>query len=471
MKKAADVLKLAKDHDIKIVDLRFMDLPGLWQHFSVPARELKETSFEEGFGFDGSSIRGFQAIHESDMLVVPDADTAFVDPFAEIPTLALICNVVDPVTKERYGRDPRGIAQRAESYLQYTKIAETANFGPEAEFFIFDDVRFDQNAHSGYYYLESVEGQWNSGRAEGPNQGYKLRHKEGYFPVPPHDHFQDLRSEMVLNLERCGITVEAHHHEVASGGQQEIDIRYSTLTRSADNVVVYKYIVKNTAYRKGRTVTFMPKPLFGDNGTGMHCHQSLWKGGRNLFAGDGYGGLSELALHYVGGLLKHSKALAAIIAPTTNSYKRLTPGFEAPVNLAYSRRNRSAAIRIPMISNSPGAIRIEYRPPDPSCNPYVAFAAMLMAGLDGVENKIDPGKPLDKDIYGLGPQELKNIPSLPGSLEDALRHLEEDHEFLLKGDVFTEDNLRLWIDYKREREVNAMRLRPHPYEFALYFDI
>jgi glutamine synthetase len=471
MKKPADVLKLVKDQDVKIVDLRFMDLPGLWQHFSVPARELKESSFEEGFGFDGSSIRGFQAIHESDMLVVPDAETAFVDPFSEVPTLVLIGNIVDPVTKERYGRDPRGIAQRAESYLQYTKIAEVAYFGPEAEFFIFDDVRFDQNAHSGYYYIESVEGQWNSGRAEAPNLGYKLRHKEGYFPVPPHDHFQDLRSEMVLNLERCGIPVEAHHHEVASGGQQEIDIRYSTLTRSADNVVVYKYIVKNTAHRRGRTVTFMPKPLFGDNGTGMHCHQSLWKGGRNLFAGDGYGGLSELALHYVGGLLRHSKALAALIAPTTNSYKRLTPGFEAPVNLAYSRRNRSAAIRIPMVSSSPAAIRIEYRPPDPSCNPYVAFAAMLMAGLDGIENKIDPGKPLDKDIYGLGPQELKNIPSLPGSLEEALRHLEEDREFLLKGDVFSEDNLRLWLDYKREREVNAMRLRPHPYEFALYFDI
>jgi glutamine synthetase len=471
MKKPADVLKLVKDQDIKIVDLRFMDLPGLWQHFSVPARELKETSFEEGFGFDGSSIRGFQAIHESDMLVVPDAATAFVDPFAEAATLVLIGNIVDPVTKERYGRDPRGIAQRAENYLQYTKIAEVAYFGPEAEFFIFDEVRYDQNAHSGYYYVESVEGQWNSGRTESPNLGYKLRHKEGYFPVPPHDHFQDLRSEMVLNLERCGIPVEAHHHEVASGGQQEIDIRYSTLTRSADHVVVYKYIVKNTAYKRGHTVTFMPKPLFGDNGTGMHCHQSLWKAGRNLFAGDGYGGLSELALHYVGGLLRHSKALAALIAPTTNSYKRLTPGFEAPVNLAYSRRNRSAAIRIPMVSSDPAAIRIEYRPPDPSCNPYVAFAAMLMAGLDGIENKIDPGKPLDKDIYGLGPQELKNIPSLPGSLEDALRHLEEDREFLLKGDVFSEDNLRLWLDYKREREVNAMRLRPHPYEFALYYDI
>ncbi len=471
MRKPADVLKLVKDNDIKIVDLRFMDLPGLWQHFSVPVHELTEPSFEEGFGFDGSSIRGFQAINESDMLVVPEPDTAFVDPFTEVPTLSILCNVVDPVTKERYGRDPRGIAQRAESYLQYSKVADTAYFGAEAEFFIFDDVRFDQTAHSAYYYVDSVEGQWNSGRAENPNLGYKPRHKEAYFPVPPHDHFQDLRSEMVLNLERCGMTVEAHHHEVASGGQMEIDVRYDSLTRAADNVVIYKYVVKNTAIKRGRTVTFMPKPLFGDNGTGMHCHQSLWKGGKNLFAGEGYGGFSELGLHYIGGLLKHSPALAAIIAPTTNSYKRLTPGFEAPVNLAYSRRNRSAAIRIPMISSSPKAIRLEYRPPDPSCNPYLAFAAMLMAGLDGIERKIDPGKPLDKDIYGLGPQELKGIPAMPASLEQSLRHLEEDHEFLLKGDVFTEDNIRLWIDYKREREVNPMRLRPHPYEFALYFDI
>src|SRR5436309_885196 len=417
MRKPADVLKLVKDNDIKIIDLRFMDMPGLWQHFSVPTHELTESSFEEGFGFDGSSIRGFQAIHESDMLVVPDPDTAFVDAFTEVPTLNLICNVVDPVTKERYGRDPRGIAQRAESYLQYTKIADTAYFGPEAEFFIFDDVRFDQNAHSGYYFLDSVEGQWNTGKDEKPNLGYRPRHKEGYFPVPPHDHFQDLRTEMVLNLERAGMQVEAHHHEVATGGQMEIDVRFDSLTRAADHVIMYKYIVKNTATKRGRTVTFMPKPLFGDNGSGMHCHQSLWKGGKNLFAGDGYGGFSQMGLHYIGGLLKHSPALAAIIAPTTNSYKR------------------------------------------------------LMAGLDGIENKIDPGKPLDKDIYGLGPKELKSVPSLPGSLDEALRYLEQDHDFLLKGDVFTEDNLKTWIEYKREREVNPMRLRPHPYEFSLYFDI
>jgi len=471
MKKPADVLKLVKDNNVKIVDLRFMDLPGLWQHFSVPVHQLTEASFEDGFGFDGSSIRGFQAINESDLIVVPDADTGFLDPFTEVATLALICNVFEPITKQRYARDPRAIAQRAESYLQYSRIADVAYFGAEAEFFIFDDVRFDQKANCGFYYIDSVEGQWNSGREEGPNLGYKPRHKEAYFPVAPLDHFQDLRSEMVLNLECCGMTVEAHHHEVATGGQMEIDVRYSSLSRSADNLTIYKYIVKNTAFRKGHTVTFMPKPLFGDNGSGMHCHQSLWKGGKNLFAGEGYGGFSEMGMHYIGGLLKHSPALAAIIAPTTNSYKRLTPGFEAPVNLAYSRRNRSAAIRIPMVSANPAAIRLEYRPPDPSCNPYLAFAALLMAGLDGIEKKIDPGKPLDKDIYSLGPQELKDVPSLPGSLEESLRHLEEDHSFLLKGDVFTEDLIRLWIDYKREREVNPMRLRPHPYEFALYYDI
>jgi glutamine synthetase len=471
MKTPAEVLKFAEENKVQMIDLRFMDLPGLWQHFSVPPRQLSKSAFEDGFGFDGSSIRGFQAINESDMLVIPDPTTAFLDPFTAIPTLVLICDVAEPVTKQRYGRDPRAVAQRAENYLQYSQIAETVYFGAEAEFFIFDDIRFDQRTNCGYYFLDSEEGQWNSGREEQPNLGYKPRQKEAYFPVPPHDHFQDLRSEMVLNLERCGIEVEAHHHEVATGGQMEIDVRYNTLTRAADNLAIYKYIVKNTALRNGRTVTFMPKPLFGDNGSGMHCHQSLWKGKVNLFAGEGYGGLSEIALHYIGGLLKHGPALAAIIAPTTNSYKRLTPGFEAPVNLAYSRRNRSAAIRIPMVGGNPAAIRLEFRPPDPSCNPYIAFAAMLMAGLDGIENKIDPGKPLDKDIYGLGPQELKDIPSLPPSLEEALNCLEKDHEFLLKGDVFTEDIMRLWINYKRQREVDPMRLRPHPYEFALYFDI
>jgi glutamine synthetase len=471
MKTPAEVLKFAEENKVQMVDLRFMDLPGLWQHFTVPLHKVSKSSFEDGFGFDGSSIRGFQAINESDMLVLPDATTAFLDPFTSIPTLVLICDVVEPVTKQRYGRDPRAVAQRAENYLQYSQIAETAYFGAEAEFFIFDDVRFDQRTNCGYYFLDSEEGQWNSGKEEQPNLAYKPRQKEGYFPVPPHDHFQDLRSEMVLTLERCGIEVEAHHHEVATGGQMEIDVRYNTLTRAADNLAIYKYIVKNTAIRNGRTVTFMPKPLFADNGSGMHCHQSLWKGKSNLFAGEGYGGMSETGLHYIGGLLKHGPALSAIIAPTTNSYKRLTPGFEAPVNLAYSRRNRSAAIRIPMVAGNPAAIRIEFRSPDPSCNPYIAFAAMLMAGLDGIENKIDPGKPLDKDIYGLGPQELKGIPSLPPSLEEALNCLEKDHEFLLRGDVFTEDIVRLWIDYKRQREVDPMRLRPHPFEFALYFDI
>lgn len=471
MKTPAEVLKFAEENKVQMVDLRFMDLPGLWQHFTVPLRQLSKESFEDGFGFDGSSIRGFQAINESDMLVVPDPTTAFLDPFTAIPTLVFICEVAEPVTKQRYGRDPRAVAQRAENYLQYTQIAENVYFGAEAEFFIFDDVRFDQRTNCGFYFLDSEEGQWNSGKEEQPNLAYKPRQKEGYFPVPPHDHFQDLRSEMVLILERCGIEVEAHHHEVATGGQMEIDVRYNTMTRAADNLAIYKYIVKNTALRHGRTVTFMPKPLFGDNGSGMHCHQSLWKGKANLFAGEGYGGLSETGLHYIGGLLKHGPALAAIIAPTTNSYKRLTPGFEAPVSLAYSRRNRSAAIRIPMVAGNPAAIRLEFRPPDPSCNPYIAFAAMLMAGLDGIENKIDPGKPLDKDIYGLGPQELKDIPSLPPSLEEALNCLEKDHEFLLKGDVFTEDIVRLWINYKRQREVDPMRLRPHPFEFALYFDI
>jgi len=471
MKTPAEVLKFAEENKVQMIDLRFMDLPGLWQHFTVPLRQLSKSSFEDGFGFDGSSIRGFQAINESDMLVVPDATTAFLDPFTAIPTLAMICDVVEPVTKQRYGRDPRAVAQRAENYLQYSQIAETAYFGAEAEFFIFDDVRFDQRTNCGYYFLDSEEGQWNSGKEEQPNLANKPRQKEGYFPVPPLDHFQDLRSEMVLTLERCGIEVEAHHHEVATGGQMEIDVRYNSLTRAADNLAKYKYIVKNTAHRHGRTVTFMPKPLFGDNGSGMHCHQSLWKGNVNLFSGEGYGGLSETGLHYIGGLLKHGPALSAIIAPTTNSYKRLTPGFEAPVNLAYSRRNRSAAIRIPMVSGNPAAIRLEFRPPDPSCNPYIAFAAMLMAGLDGIENKIDPGKPLDKDIYGLGPQELKGIPSLPASLEEALNCLEQDHEFLFRGDVFTEDIVNLWINYKRQREVDPMRLRPHPFEFALYYDI
>ncbi|MCS6952305.1 MAG: type I glutamate--ammonia ligase [Bryobacterales bacterium] len=465
-----EVLEFAKKNDAKQVDLRFTDLPGLTHHVSYPIGELTLESFEEGFGFDGSSIRGWAVIHESDMLLVPDPTTAFMDPFAEIPTLVMISDVIDPITRQHYERDPRWIAKKAEMYLRNSGVADTAYFGAEAEFFIFDNIRFDQNEHCGFYFIDAEEGRWNSGR-ETNNLGYRPRYKEGYFPVPPTDHYQDLRSEMVQTMERCGMKIECHHHEVATGGQAEIDQRYDTLVRAADNMMLYKYIVRNVANQYGKTVTFMPKPIFGDNGSGMHTHQSLWKDGQPLFAGDCYAGLSQLALWYIGGLLKHARALSAIIAPTTNSYKRLVPGYEAPVNLAYSRRNRSAAVRIPMYSANPKAKRIEFRPPDPSCNPYLAFAAMTMAGLDGVLNKIDPGEPLDKDIYDLSPEELKNVPSMPASLEEALDCLEEDHDFLLKGDVFTEELLETYINYKRKNEADAVRLRPHPYEFALYYDI
>jgi glutamine synthetase len=466
-----DVLKLAKEGGAKILDLKFMDFPGLWQHFSTPISALTEACFEEGFGFDGSSIRGWQAINESDMLVMPDPSTAIIDPFLSPATLSLVCDISDPITKQKYSRCPRSIAQKAEAYLKSTGIADIAYFGPEAEFFILDDVRFDQTPNSGYYFLDSVEGNWNSGRQENPNLGYKPRYKEGYFPVPPHDAFHNMRSEMVLTMEDCGIEVEAHHHEVATGGQAEIDMKFGPLVRMADNVLLYKYIIKNTARKYGKTVTFMPKPLFQDNGSGMHTHQSLWKGNKPLFAGDGYAGLSEMALHYIGGLLKHAPALIALTNPTTNSFKRLVPGYEAPVNLAYSQRNRSAACRIPMYSQSPRAKRIEFRCPDPACNPYLAFSAMLLAGLDGIQNKLNPGAPLDKDIYELSPEELAEVPSTPASLEAALDALEADHEFLLKGGVFTPDVIETWIAYKRAKEVDALRLRPHPYEFMLYFDI
>ncbi|HTX52208.1 MAG TPA: type I glutamate--ammonia ligase [Candidatus Baltobacteraceae bacterium] len=466
-----DVMKFSKEQGAKFVDLKFMDYPGMWQHFTVPIVNLEESSFEEGFGFDGSSIRGWQAIHASDMLVVPDAGSAVMDPFTAAPTLSLICNILDPITKEKYTRDPRNIAQKAEAYLKSTGIADTAYFGPEAEFFIFDDIRYDSQQNCSYYFIDSVEGQWNTGRAEGPNLGYKARYKEGYFPVPPTDSMADIRSEMVLVMEQVGIRVEAQHHEVATAGQAEIDMRFNTVTKIADSLMWYKYIIKNVARKHGKTVTLMPKPIFGDNGTGMHVHQSLWKGGQPLFAGNGYAGLSDLALWYIGGILKHADALCALVAPTTNSYKRLVPGYEAPVNLAYSSRNRSAAIRIPMYSPSPKAKRVEVRFPDCSSNGYLAFSAMLMAGLDGVQNKIDPGQPLDKDIYELGPEELKGVPSVPGSLDAALTALENDHEFLLKGDVFTSDAVETWIDYKRKREVDPVRLRPHPYEFVLYYDI
>jgi glutamine synthetase len=465
-----EVLDFAKKNEAKQVDLRFTDLPGVQQHVSYPITELSEESFEEGFGFDGSSIRGWAAINESDMLLMPDSKTAFMDPFADTATLVMTCDVVDPVTRQHYERDPRWIARKAEMFLANAGVGDAAYFGAEAEFFIFDNISFDQNQHSGYYYIDAEEGRWNSGRRE-DNLGYRPRYKEGYFPVPPTDHYQDLRSEMVQTMIKCGMNIECHHHEVATGGQAEIDQRFDTLVKSADNMMLYKYIIRNVAYQYGKTVTFMPKPLFADNGSGMHTHQSLWKGGKPLFAGDLYAGLSQLALHYIGGLLKHARALSAIIAPTTNSYKRLVPGYEAPVNLAYSRRNRSAACRIPMYSASPKAKRVEFRPPDPSCNPYMAFASMLMAGLDGVTNKIDPGQPLDKDIYDLSPEEMRAVPSMPASLEEALSCLEEDHAFLLKGDVFTEELIETFISYKRKNEADAVRLRPHPYEFALYYDI
>jgi glutamine synthetase len=464
------VLEFAAANNAKFVDIRFTDLPGVWQHVSFPIHELTEKSFEEGFGMDGSSIRGWAAIHESDMLLVPDPTWYMLDPFCDTPTLVMVGDTTDPITKQHYLKDPRHIAKKAEAYLAYTGIGDTAYFGAESEFFIFDNIRFDTAQQHSFYYIDAEEGRWNSGR-EKDNLGYRPRYKEGYFPVPPTDHYQDMRSEMVLTMEKSGLNIECHHHEVATGGQCEIDQRFNSLLKSADGMMLYKYIVRNVAYQYGKTVTFMPKPLFADNGSGMHTHQSVWKDGKPLFAGDGYAGLSKLGLHYIGGLLKHAPALAALIAPSTNSYKRLVPGFEAPVNLAYSRRNRSAACRIPMYSASPKAKRVEFRPPDPSCNPYLAFSAMLMAGLDGIENKIDPGEPLDKDIYDLEPEELKKVPSLPGSLEESLKALEKDHDFLLKGDVFSEELIETWISYKMKNEVQAVNMRPHPYEFSLYYDI
>ncbi|MFO0965811.1 MAG: type I glutamate--ammonia ligase [Gemmataceae bacterium] len=468
---AKEVLALIRDKDIEAIDLRFMDFPGLWQHFSVPADTFSEATFEEGLGFDGSSIRGWQAINESDMLLIPQPDTAFVDPFMVDKTLVMLCNIQDPLTKEDYSRDPRNVARKAVNYMKSTGIADVAYFGPELEFFVFDDVRYDFTTHSGYYFLDSAEGAWNTGREEHPNLAYKLRYKEGYFPVPPADSLHDIRSEMMLTMKRCGLHIEAQHHEVATGGQGEIDMRFAPLVEMADNVLKYKYIVKNVAKKHGKTATFMPKPLFMDNGSGMHVHSSLWKGGVNLFAGSGYAGLSDMALYAIGGLLRHAPALCAITNPTTNSYKRLVPGYEAPVNLAYSRRNRSASIRIPVYSPSPKAKRIEFRCPDGSSNPYLAFSAMLMAMIDGIKNRIKPGEPLDKDIYDLPAEELARVPKAPGSLEESLNALERDHEFLLQGEVFTPDVISTWIWYKREKEVDAIRLRPHPYEFMLYFDI
>ena len=469
---AKEVLAYAKKNDVVMVDLRFTDWPGLWQHCSYPISMLTEDVFEDGMGFDGSSIRGWQAINESDMLMVPDPETAFIDPFFQHPTLVLVCDIVDPVTREPYHRDPRFIARKAVNYLSSSGIGDTAFIGPEAEFFIFNDIKYGTASNEGFFFIDSVEGSWNTGAEEpGGNLGYKPRPQEGYFPAPPIDHYQDLRTEMVLNLQKLGIEVEAQHHEVATAGQAEIDMVFKDLMTMADQVMLYKYVIKQTARQNGVTTTFMPKPVFEGNGSGMHTHQSIWKDGKPLFAGDGYGGFSELGLHYVGGILKHSRALAAFTNPTTNSYKRLTPGYEAPVNLALSSRNRSASCRIPMYSQSPKAKRIEVRYPDPTANPYLAFAAMLMAGIDGIENKIDPGEPLDKNIYSLSPEEAKGIPSMPSSLEEALNCLEEDHDFLIKGDVFTEDSISNWLEYKREEEVNPVRLRPHPHEFELYFDL
>jgi glutamine synthetase len=468
-----NVLEFVREKGLQIVDLKFVDLPGTWQHFSIPSSELSEDLFTEGIGFDGSSIRGFQTIDASDMLLVLDPQTAIVDPVCQIPTLSIIANVVDPITREPYTRDPRFIAFKAEQYLGQTGIADVSFWGPEAEFFIFDNIRFDSAAQYSYYFVDSEEGIWNSGTNSGrPNLGHRPRWKEGYFPVPPADTLQDIRSEIILKMIESGIEVEVHHHEVATGGQNEIDMRFASLTRMADQLMLYKYIVKNVAANHGKTATFMPKPLFGDNGSGMHTHQSLWKDGENLFydAG-GYALLSQTAKWYIGGLLKHSPALLALVAPTTNSYRRLVPGFEAPVNLIYSQRNRSAGVRIPMYSTNPRTKRIEYRCPDASCNPYLAFSALLMAGIDGIQNRIDPGEPLDKDLYDLEPEEAMKVKQVPGTLSEALAALETDHEFLLKGDVFTPDVIENWIALKRNREVDPVRLRPHPYEFYLYYDV
>jgi len=466
-----EVVAMAKDLKVEMIDLKFVDFPGIWQHLSVPATILDESSFEDGFGFDGSSIRGWQSIHNSDMLIVPDASTAVIDPFTQVPTLSLICDITDPVTKASYSRDPRYVAKKAEMYLKSTGIGDMIYFGPEAEFFIFESIRFKQAQNHGFYYIDSIEGQWNTGKDENPNLGYKPRYKEGYFPVPPMDAHNDIRTEMLLTLQKIGIECEAQHHEVATAGQSEIDMKYEPLVKAGDNLLWFKYIVKNIARRHNKTATFMPKPLFDDNGSGMHVHISIWKNNQPLFAGNKYGGLSEMALHAIGGILKHAPALSAFTNPTTNSYRRLVPGFEAPVNLAYSSRNRSAAVRIPMYSASPKSKRIEYRPPDPSCNGYFAFSAILMAALDGIQQKIEPGAPLDKDIYGLPPEELANVPKVPGSLEAALQALKDDHEFLLKGDVFTQDVIDMWINYKTNKEVNPIKLRPVPYEFNLYYDI
>ena len=472
---STEVIEYARENNIQMVDLKMVDVPGTMQHLTIPVGELTEELFAEGTGFDGSSIRGFQTIDESDMLLVPDPETAAIDPILDIPTLSLICDVRDPITSGPYSKDPRNVAKKAEAHLKASGVGDVSYWGPELEFFIFDSARFDQTAHSGYYFLDSDEGVWNTGAevtlSGELNQGHHPRHKEGYFPAPPTDTLTDIRSEMVLKMADFGIEVEKHHHEVATGGQGEIDFKYGGLIDTADSVMVYKYIVKNVAREYGKTATFMPKPLYGDNGTGMHTHQSIWNGDTNLFAGDGYAGMSDMMKHYIGGLLAHSPALLAFVAPTTNSYRRLVPGFEAPVNLVYSARNRSACARIPMYFDTPGAKRVEYRCPDPSCNPYLAFAAMLMAGLDGIAKKTDPGDPMDTDIYALTAEEAANIKQVPGKLDDALDALEADQDFLLQGGVFTQDLIETWLDYKRSNELDQIKLCPHPIEFLLYYDV
>ncbi len=470
------VRRYVTQNNIEIVDFKFNDLPGLWQHFSIPAQDLISTNgtgsiWNEGIGFDGSSIRGFQKIQESDMILMPDPKTAVLDPICKRPTLSVICDVYDPITKEPYSRDPRYVAKKAEEYLKKTKIADTSYWGPELEFFIFDGIRFQQDESCGFYYVDSIEGSWNTGREENPNLGFKPRYKEGYFPVPPHDSLQDIRSEIIVTMQRTGVPVEVHHHEVATAGQNEIDMRFTTLVKMADNVMWYKYIIKNIARRYNKTATFMPKPIWNDNASGMHVHQSLWRAGKPLFYdAKGYALTSQLCRWYIGGLLKHAPAIMAFAAPTTNSYKRLVPGFEAPVNLVMSARNRSAAARIPMYSPNPKAKRVEFRPPDPSCNAYLTFAVMLMAGLDGIQNKVDPGKPIDKNLYELTEAEAKKVKVVPGSLEESLDALERDQEFLKKGDVFTQDVIDVWLEYKR-REIDEVRQRPHPWEFHLYYDV
>jgi glutamine synthetase len=474
---AKDVLALAQEHGVRMVDFKFTDLPGTWQHVGLSIHGLDEEAFTEGLGFDGSSIRGFQEIAESDMVLLPDPSTALIDPFHEQKTLSIVCNVIDPITRDSYSRDPRYVAQKAERYLVETGIADTCYMGPEAEFYIFDHVAFDQRANTAFYEVDSEEAYWNRGQGFGaarngsPNLGYKIRSQEGYFPAPPGDVHGDLRARMVVAMESMGIRCEFQHHEVGSAGQAEIDVRFNRLLNMADQVQLKKYVVKNVARAAGKTATFMPKPLFEENGSGMHVHQSLWRGGENLmYDFDGYGLLSREALNYIGGLLAHGPALMAFCAPTTNSYRRLVPGYEAPVNLVYSQRNRSAAVRIPVYSAAPKAKRVEFRPPDPTANSYLAFAAMMMAGLDGIQNRLDPGQPVDEDLFELPADVLASIPTVPGSLDDALDALERDHEFLLKGDVFTEDLIRTWIEYKRGEEADAVRLRPHPWEFALYYD-